>query len=221
MKDIILEKTMTVKEVANALGVSYSSVYRAVTKLFPDKMQNGETTYLNEKEVACISKELKGDYHTSQMTFSAGEKVKSTTTELEVIGNAISAFNALQTLYNQKEEEYKAIIAQKDTQLLEQAPKVDFYDAVTGSNDAIDMGQVSKVLNIKDYGRNNLFAFLREHKVLDKRNMSYQKYIELGYFRVIESKFDMPDGSIGINLKTVVYQKGVDYIRKLITEDAA
>ncbi len=67
---------MTIRNIADILNVSYSAVYRVVSKLFPEKMQNGKTALLNEQEVACISKELKGDYHTSQMTFSAGEKVR-------------------------------------------------------------------------------------------------------------------------------------------------
>ena len=32
----------------------------------------------------------------------------------------------------------------------------------------------------------------------------------------IETKYTKPDGSTHINLKTVVYQKGLDYIRKLL-----
>ena len=68
-----------------------------------DKMKNGRLSILNEIEVSAISKELKGDYHISQLTFSAGEKVKNTTTDLEIIGNAISAFSQLQELYTRKE----------------------------------------------------------------------------------------------------------------------
>ncbi len=108
------------------------------------------------------------------------------------------------------------IIADKDRLLAEQKPKVDFYDAVTGSDKAIDMGQVSKLLNIDGFGRTRLFKFLRDRNVLDGRNIPYRRFIEQGYFRVIESKFDLSDGSVGINLKTVVYQKGVDFIRKIL-----
>lgn len=113
------------------------------------------------------------------------------------------------------------IIADKDKLLAEQKPKVEFYDAVTGSDKAIDMGQVAKVLNIDGFGRTRLFKFLRDKNILDRRNIPYQRYVEQGYFRVIESKFDMPDGSVGINLKTVVFQKGVDYIRKLVDSKSA
>jgi len=97
-----------------------------------------------------------------------------------------------------------------------QAPKVEFYEAVTGSTDTIDIGAVAKVLNIDGYGRTRLFAFLRDKGVLRANNEPYQSYIDRGYFRVIESKFSKPDGSSHVSLKTVVYQKGVDYIRKLV-----
>lgn len=99
--------------------------------------------------------------------------------------------------------------------LLEQKPKVDFFEAVTGSKDTIDMGCVAKVLN-KKIGRNKLFDFLRENGVLMSNNVPYQKFCDCGYFRVIESKYTKPDGSTHIGLKTLVYQKGVNYINKLL-----
>ena len=97
-----------------------------------------------------------------------------------------------------------------------QKPKVDFYEAVTGSKDTIDIGTVAKVLNVKGFGRNNLFEFLRDKGVLMSNNQPKQTYCDRGYFRVIESKFTKPDGSTHVNTKTVVYQKGLDYIRKLL-----
>lgn len=96
-------------------------------------------------------------------------------------------------------------------QLEEQKPKVNFYDAVTESKDAIDIGSAAKVLDI-GYGRNKLFEKLRNLKILMSNNQPYQKYVDCGYFRVIETKFTKPDGSIHINLKTLVYQNGLDFI---------
>jgi Rha family phage regulatory protein len=92
-------------------------------------------------------------------------------------------------------------------------PKADFYDQVTGSENCFDMADVAKVCNL-GVGRNTLFQFLRDNKILRDNNTPYQQYVDSGYFRVIESKFNKPDGSININLKTVVYQKGIDFIIK-------
>jgi phage antirepressor YoqD-like protein len=96
-------------------------------------------------------------------------------------------------------------------------PKAEFFDAVAGSKDAISMGEAAKVLNFGK-GRTTLFKILREEKILDKGNIPYQEYIDRGYFRTVEQKYSKPDGSTHINIKTLVYQKGLDYIRKILKE---
>ena len=93
---------------------------------------------------------------------------------------------------------------------------MEFYDDVTGSKDTIDMKEVAKILNIKGIGRNKLFEILRNKHILDRNNQPYQKYVDAGYFRIIESRFNLPDGEIKISLKTVVFQKGLDFIRNNI-----
>lgn len=107
------------------------------------------------------------------------------------------------------------IISQKDKQIEEMQPKADFFDAVADSKTAISMNEVSKVLGIKGLGRNNLFEFLRDNAILDRWNVPYQKYIDCGWFRVIEQKYTK-NGEEHISIKTLVYQKGVDAIRRKI-----
>ena len=107
------------------------------------------------------------------------------------------------------------IILQKDRQIEEMKPKAEFFDTVADSKTAISMNEVAKVLNIKGYGRNNLFEFLRENKVLDRWNVPYQRYVDNGWFRVIEQHYQK-NGEPIVTTKTLVYQKGVDGIRKLV-----
>ena len=101
-------------------------------------------------------------------------------------------------------------------QLDEAKPKVDFFNAVADSKDAVPMNEVSKVLAIKGMGRNNLFEFLRNQKVLMNDNQPYQKFIDCGYFRTIEQKYTDKTGEAHISFKTLVYQKGLDHIRRLV-----
>ena len=105
------------------------------------------------------------------------------------------------------------IIEQKNKQIEEMKPKAEFFDAVADSKTAISMNEVAKVINIKGYGRNNLFEFLREQGILDRFNTPYQRYVDCGWFRVIEQKY-MKNGEQVVTTKTLVYQKGVDAIRK-------
>lgn len=107
-------------------------------------------------------------------------------------------------------------IEEQQKQIAMDQPKVAFYNAVTDSTDAIDMGQTAKVLNVKGIGRNSLFHALRTVGILDRKNIPKQEYVDRGYFRVIETSWSKPDGTQHVTLKTIVYQKGLDYIRQVI-----
>ena len=106
-------------------------------------------------------------------------------------------------------------IEEQNKQLEEQKPKVEFFDQVTDSKDAVDMKECAKILNM-GIGRNRLFEFLRSRSILDRKNLPYQIFIDKGYFRTVETSYTKSDGTNCINIKTVVYQKGMEYIRNLI-----
>ena len=123
--------------------------------------------------------------------------------------------------YSEALRQLATTVEQNERLLLENEknkPKAEFYDAVAGSDDVLEMSEVAKVLTMGEQGRNKLFAFLRDKGILMKNNQPYQKYVDAGYFKVIESTWTKPNGDVQINLKTVVYQKGVDYIRKLLSK---
>ena len=125
----------------------------------------------------------------------------------------------MQSAYEDELARLRAENEEKEKQLIEQAQKVDFYNCVTGSKDTMDMKEVAKVLNYATLGRNKLFELLRLANVLDRNNLPYQKYVDAGYFRIIESRYTMPDGETKISLKTVVFQRGIDFIRNVINRN--
>ena len=109
--------------------------------------------------------------------------------------------------------------AEEATQkLLDNKYKIDFYDDVAGSDTTAEIATVAKVLNFKNIGRNTLFDILRKQGILQKDNMPFQIYVDRGYFRVVESKWNTPNGDVKVNYKTVVYQKGINFISKLLKE---
>ena len=120
---------------------------------------------------------------------------------------ALVMARALQ-IANKELEEHRA-------KVLEYKPKAEFYDDIMQSDDTIDIGQLAKTLNVNGIGRNKLFEILREKKILDRRNIPYQNFVDAGYFRTIETSYTS-GGDTKIHIKTVVYQKGVDYIRKIL-----
>ena len=101
------------------------------------------------------------------------------------------------------------------------APVKAFYDAVTESDDWMEMSAAVKVLGFKQWGRNKVFRLLREREILRDNNEPYQKYVERGYFKTIEQVYEPVPGKIKINRKTLVSQRGLDCIRKLIVEEIA
>lgn len=97
-------------------------------------------------------------------------------------------------------------------------PKADFFDAVADSKSAIELGTAANVLDMPGIGRNKLFQILRARNILKDNNEPYREYLDRGYFRVIEQKYSKPDGTTHISIKTLVYQRGLDFIRKILQE---
>ena len=105
----------------------------------------------------------------------------------------------------------------KERELEALAPAKEFYEAVTNSDDWMEMSAVAKVLGYKGWGRNNIFRLLKEQEVLRYNNEPYQKYVERGFFKTIEQVYDT-GYKTGINRKPMISQRGLDFIRKLIME---
>ena len=120
---------------------------------------------------------------------------------------------ALRALADEVEEKSQLQLANS-----EMKPKAAFYDAVIQSPTTFDMNTAAKILNFPGYGRTKLFQFLREKKVLMRDNLPYQEHIEAGRFEVSEREFYI-EGEVNISRKTVVTQKGLDYIRKLLLKE--
>ncbi len=139
-------------------------------------------------------------------------KTKMYATE-ELLNNPDLAIQAFMKL---KEEMIRRQELEKKIE--EQQPKIEFYNDVTGSDATAEIGTVAKVLNFKSVGRNTLFDILRRQGILQRDNMPFQTYVDRGYFRVVESKWNAPNGDVKVNYKTVVYQKGIEYISKILRD---
>lgn len=82
-----------------------------------------------------------------------------------------------------------------NTKIEQDKPLVDFANHIQVSEDCIDMKSMAKIAakNGIKIGRNRLFEFLREQKVLDGTNIPYQRYMELQpWFEVKEGVFQTP-----------------------------
>lgn len=108
-------------------------------------------------------------------------------------------------------------IENKNKQITEMKPKAEFYDTVANSESLLSIGDVAKTLDM-GIGRNKLFALLRNKGILNANNIPYQRYVDAGYFALVESSF-MVDVNQVVKTTTYVKQKGIDYIQKLLAKD--
>lgn len=208
MERIGEEQKMTVKEVAVALGVSDRTIQRHLKEMREEGLSDnvvarGEEAVLSEKEVTIIKARIERSGRTDLRNIAELPNI-STDLEMMVLDAKVSAWKTRK-------------IEELQKQLADAQPKIAFHDAVTGSKDTIDIGEAAKVLAIPGLGRNKLFERLRNEGILMQNNQPYQKYVDAGYFRTIESSYTTPDGSTHVSIKTVVYQRGLNFIRKVVS----
>ena len=194
-----VKQKMTTKEVADILGVDVKTVQRAALSLDMDVERSGSshTMLFDEAQVTAIKLEIENHSKVNALTPK---------TNLE-----------RQLIIQQAMQIQAEMIEELQNKVSRLEPAANFAYQLCSSKDTIEIGECAKVLN-KNIGRNRLFEFLRNSNVLQSNNIPYQKYVDAGYFRVIESKYVTPNGETKISLKTVVFQKGVAYINKLLSK---
>lgn len=101
-------------------------------------------------------------------------------------------------------------------ELLEiQKPKIEMYDKMISAENDQEMNIVAKAFK---KGRNKFFKFLREKGILMKNNTPYQKYIDSGYFTVIEAPKVINDKVVNFP-KTLVKAKGLEFLGEILREE--
>ena len=204
------EKTMTMQQIADAIGVSYDTINRCVKRIFPDKLQHGKVAHFDEKEVACISKELKNNTSVlSHQTVAVSATVKNSTTRTEILENYKAATQAFVELIAAEKEELR-----KRAELAESS-----LSRLTNASGEKTVQEVAKILG---YGSNNFYALLRGMGIFYKDNginLPKQEYINSGYFIVKVENFTR-NGEDCTYSRIFVTAKGLTWLEKKTKESA-
>ena len=116
--------------------------------------------------------------------------------------------------------EQQQVIDEQQEVIESQRDKVDFADTVSANEyDSIDMGTMAKLL-AKDgikIGRNRLFEILRTLNILMDDNLPYQRFIDSGYFEVVEYTMWIRNEP-KLCRQTLVTGKGQLYVTKKVKE---
>lgn len=238
-KELHVSEWYTIEELAELIGSSVQTLQKGDSPL--QKLKDFGIDFKVESKIVNIGGHKNVKFYSSnvlkalkqyQLKNSAPNALKNKETAItgnvsftvnQTIDNLMNNPETMELLYLKSLERCKSLGIEnrqlKDV-IQEQKPKVEFYDDVTGSDDTIGMAEVAKILNL-GIGRNKIFELLRKNYILQQNNTPYQKYVDLGYFRIIESKYTLPDGTTKISLKTVVFQKGLDFLRKTLKKYVA
>lgn len=110
--------------------------------------------------------------------------------------------------------------AQLEARIKIDAPKIMFHDDVAVAENCISFGDWGKTLGV---GRNTIMKWVRDSKYImyDSSGYSvpYQKYIDMGLFKVIESPVRNSSGGTRVHLQTVITGKGQSYLYNKIISD--
>nr|DAP36556.1 MAG TPA: antirepressor protein [Caudoviricetes sp.] len=172
--------------------------------------QGNETTFTDHHLAIDVAK------HIAMMTRGdRGKLVRNYFIEIERRYNdPLYQMQRVLTWAQNQMQQKDAQIEHQRLELLDAEPKIEMYNFAMDAKNTLNMGEISKVLRIPGLGRNNLFAFLRDKGVLDDKNIPYQEHINAQRFRTHEVKKGKQIGT-----QTTVYQKGLEYIIKLLKED--
>lgn len=109
----------------------------------------------------------------------------------------------------QAEEEKELLIAEniKQKEIIElQAPKINLYNDFMNTDNVYSVNDIAKCLAIKNFGRNNLYKYLRYNKILiDETREAYQSHINAG--RIVHRI---------IKYKKPIYNTSFDYFGNVI-----
>ena len=169
MNEVSTEKTMTVKEVAEVLGVTPEAIKKHVRELFPECIRNGIETVLTVSQVTEIKKKM------LPTTLVVGA-----VTEIDRQKTIMLAMQYLKEDYDKMKQ--RAEIAEQ--KCIEQQPKVDVYDAISDSSTLQDLQTVAQTIGVK-----NIFKILLADGIIMKawtkdKTMFYRPYAQYNDYLV-------------------------------------
>lgn len=164
------DRRMTVREVAEALGVDLSTVQKRVRELFPSIARNGYTTYLDEVHVTVIKKALMSNGHLGQSS-----EVAAATTDLEMAQKAAEVIGWA--------------MAKLEAAMVELAiarPKAEAADALMASTQTMSITDAAKHFGL--HPKAEVFPYLRARGYLTEKDLPTQSAIGAGYLALRETK---------------------------------
>lgn len=160
------DRRMTVREVAEVFGVSERVVQLSVKRLFPDAVQNGKLTLLDEAMATAVKRDLQG-HHNLEGTF----EVATTALEIEEMTLKVIAY-------------HKAEAERLREELAAAAPKIACANALMASDRTMSITDAAKHFSL--HPKLEVFPYLRARGYLTRDSLPTQAAIDAGYLSLKE-----------------------------------
>jgi phage antirepressor YoqD-like protein len=190
------ERRMTVRDVAEVLGVTDEAIKKHVRDLWPNLMQNGITTYLSELHVTEIKQKM-----------IPTTKVIGAMTDIEAGVMAVRVMEHFKVRFEQERE----LRIKTENKLAIAEPKAQVLDKITATENDVSVRGLAAILAVPRLGQNRLFQKLREDGYIDGFKHPYRQYIESGI--MYEKEYYVP-GLEATKQQLRITQKGVAYFAR-------
>lgn len=147
-----------------------------------------------------IMEEVVDNYFTMREIINSQEQLKKDLIYTIYNGGEEGVLASKQLTQIEVEEAVKPLQERIEEQL---NPAIELMGDFIDENGAWDIEMFAKVLNIKDMGRNNMFKWLREQKILQGDNKPYQSYMK--YFKVVPLKNRYAESKTLVNYQGVIF----------------
>jgi len=178
MKDLAVngDKRMTVKEVADVLGYEGDTIRKKVKELFPEIVENGKITLLNELQVTAIRQSL------VPRTLALKSEVDSALTELDmmILDEKVSQWKSRRIAELSKQVDLQKM------EIKELKPKAECADALMRSDKTMSITDCAKHFGL--HPKTQVFPYLRDRGYLTLANLPSQSAIDAGYLELKETK---------------------------------
>jgi anti-repressor protein len=157
-------------------------------------------------------REIRKYFIECERRFQEAKKLVELMSERELLATALISAN------NIIEEKKKETVKLK-AKIIQDQPKVEFYDTVVATDGAVSMSEAIKLIGVPGFGRTKLYAYLRKKGVFTQNSREpMQRYIDAGWFNITESTYTT-EYSTHVSITPRVYQKGIDGIRRMMKKD--
>lgn len=204
MNEIAIEKTMTIKEVADILAVSRSQIEKTVRELFPDKMRNGVTTHLTADEATAVKKHMQSNPYLGQLS--------EVTTEVEMSEMTVKVLQFHISKIHDLEQEKAVLLIERQAML----PKVESAEALIRCDKNMSVTDAAKHFGL--HPRTQVYAFLREKGFLTARSLPTQDAIDANILAVRQNQYNGTDFKPRVVVETAQLEKWRTWLVPRIVE---